>query len=77
MNSVITIQWNVDEATSGYSQDFVWSLAVRNRCDEELNELLETLEKEGTCLVEVKDGKDISSLFYFEWEPSSKLAIPN
>ncbi len=58
------IQWNLDAITSGYSQDFVWSLVVRSRRDDELNKLLHILKKEGSCLVNITDEKNISTIFY-------------
>ncbi|MEE9240215.1 MAG: hypothetical protein V3U53_03390 [bacterium] len=74
MNSLQQIRWNLDGATSGYSQDFVWSLAVRDRRDDELNKFLHILKKEGRCLVIVTDGNDINTIFYLHRDQPSRFA---
>ncbi len=63
MGSVPQIQWNIDEITSGYSKDFIWSLAVRSRRDHELNRLLHFIKETGSCMVVIRDAEDLWTLF--------------
>lgn len=63
MGSVPQIQWNIDEITSGYSKDFIWSLAVRGRRDHELNRLLHFIKETGSCMVVIRDAEDLWTLF--------------
>ncbi len=63
MGSVPQIQWNIDDITSGYSKDFIWSIAVRSRRDHELNRLLYFIKEAGSCMVVVRDAEDLWTLF--------------
>ncbi len=63
MGSVPQIQWNIGEITSGYSKNFIWSIAVRSRRDHELNRLLYFIKETGSCMVVVRDAEDLWTLF--------------
>ena len=74
MGSVPQIQWNVDEITSGYSKDHIWSLAVRTRRDHELNRLLHFIKETGSCMVVIRDAEDLWTLFLCHRPRDRKMA---
>jgi hypothetical protein len=74
MGSVPQIQWNLNEITSGYTKDFIWSLAVRTRGDHELDRFLYFIKETGSCMVVIRDSDDLWTLFLCHGKRNRRLA---